>query len=158
MEWFIVLTLLIAGLALIIVEFIFIPGSTVVGILGFVFMLTGLFFAYNDLGTTTGHIITAISLIVIISGIYVSLKYKLYQRFSLRDTVKSSVKPMYDSKLHVGDKGVATSALRPSGEAVFDDHSYEVTTLGEFAATGQHVEVIQLRNNKILVKPITEET
>lgn len=156
MEWFIVLTLLIAGFALIIVEFFFIPGSTVVGILGFVFMLLGLYFAYDYHGAMAGHIFAAAATGAVGLGIYFSLKYKFYRKFSLNDTVESRTTPMYDGVLKKGDQGVATSALRPSGEAEFGDRSYEVATLGEFASTGQKVEVVQLRDNKILVKPVID--
>ena len=54
-SWLTVLTLLVVGLVLVIIELIFIPGTTVVGILGFIFSLVGVYLGFSYFGNQTGR-------------------------------------------------------------------------------------------------------
>ncbi|MFT6941450.1 MAG: membrane-bound ClpP family serine protease, partial [Cyclobacteriaceae bacterium] len=53
MDWIIVISLIVFGLGLIIVEVIFVPGTTVVGIAGLIIGTYGVYEAYSSFGTTT---------------------------------------------------------------------------------------------------------
>jgi membrane-bound serine protease (ClpP class) len=52
----------------------------------------------------------------------------------------------------VGDRGIADSALRPSGKARFGDDYYDVTTEGLYVDAGATVRVIQVQGRNIVVR------
>ncbi|MGR3296494.1 MAG: NfeD family protein, partial [Candidatus Bathyanammoxibius sp.] len=54
----------------------------------------------------------------------------------------------------IGKRGYALSTLRPAGRADFGGEVLDVVTQGEFIATNQAVEVVEIRGNRVVVKPI----
>ena len=55
--WIIIISLLAIGLSLIIVELVFIPGTTVVGFLGLIFTIVGIVVSYRHFGNDIGFYI-----------------------------------------------------------------------------------------------------
>ena len=58
-EWITVISLILLGLALIVVEIIFVPGTTVVGVLGFIFLIVGVGLSFHYFGGNVGWITVA---------------------------------------------------------------------------------------------------
>lgn len=60
------------------------------------------------------------------------------------------------NKLHIeipiGTSGKSTSALRPSGQAQFDDNEFEVHSTFGFIDNNIEIEVVEIKDNKIFVK------
>jgi len=56
----------------------------------------------------------------------------------------------------VGDCGVALSALRPSGIALFGKRRVPVMTEGEFVSAGSAVEVVAAKGSKVIVRSVAE--
>lgn len=54
--------------------------------------------------------------------------------------------------IQVGDKGTASSGLRPSGRALIRDQMIDVVTMGGFVAPGQGVRVVEVVGNRIVVE------
>ena len=61
MELIIVISLLIIGLILIFIEIIFIPGTTIFGIIGFICFLLSNYYSYTEFGNQVGLIVSIIS-------------------------------------------------------------------------------------------------
>ncbi|MEQ9230940.1 MAG: hypothetical protein RIF46_09655, partial [Cyclobacteriaceae bacterium] len=74
MEWLPIAIFVLLGLVLIIVEIIFVPGTTVVGIAGFLSMGFGIYKAYEVFGNTVGTLTLIGSLIVSALFIYISFR------------------------------------------------------------------------------------
>ncbi len=55
-NWTLILTLLGLGVILWIIEIIFIPGTTIVGIFGTISCIAGVYYSFVKLGTSTGYI------------------------------------------------------------------------------------------------------
>ena len=55
--------------------------------------------------------------------------------------------------LEIGQVGKALSTLRPVGKAEFGAQVVEVQSLGNYVKTGEQVQVINLKDNKIFVEP-----
>lgn len=155
LDWVTVILLIGIGLVLIIVELIFVPGTTIVGILGFILAAIGIWIGYAALGTTIGHIILGTS--VLISGIafFYSFKNDVWSRFALNDQINSRVNDENPHTLEIGITGITVSALRPQGTAIFNERRHEVQTKGEFIAPNQTVRIIKLNHNKITVEEIS---
>ena len=153
-EWVIVVSLVVFGLALIVAEIIFVPGTTLVGFLGFAFLILGTGLSFRYFGSTTGWItvgVTAVSSAVIL---YYSFSTNVWGKFSLKTSSDSKVNEGELDQLSVGVEGQTTSTLRPVGKAEINNKTYEVKTSGEYLETGKRVRVTKILSNQIFVEPI----
>jgi membrane-bound ClpP family serine protease len=152
MEWLTLVLLLLFALALIVVEIIFIPGTSLFGIAGFILAIIGFWISFSALGTAAGF--TVVASFVVLAGftIYYSLKKRAWDRFALNTKISSRVNDERRFVLHVGETGHTLSALRPAGKAEFGNHVVEVHTLGNFVDVDQPVRVIRIDHNKVFVE------
>jgi len=136
------------------IEIIFIPGTTVVGFVGFFTIITGAYLSFTELGHTIGWI-TSISTSGIIGGtIYYAMKKKVWRRFSLHEEIIGKVMKNSSIELSVNLKGKAISALRPSGIAEFNQERIEVASNGQLIDAGSSVKIISIHKNKIIVEAL----
>lgn len=150
----IVASLIFFGILLVILEIIFIPGTTVVGIIGAGFMIAGVISGFNYFGQQGGWITlgaTALSSAILV---YYAFKANVWGRFSLKTANLGKVNEGELEGLTVGQEGVAISALRPSGKAEISDKTFEVKTLGAFVDAGSKIKIIKVNTNQIVVEPI----
>ncbi|MCC9136598.1 NfeD family protein [Pontibacter silvestris] len=152
LDWITVLLLICVGLGLIIVELIFVPGTTLVGILGFLLAGIGIWIGYAALGTTLGHIILAGTVLVAGIAFFYSFRSDVWTRFALKDSNRGHVNEEHQHDLEIGEVGKTVSALRPSGTAIFKERHHEVHTHGEFVSPNTAVRIIKLQQNKIIVE------
>jgi membrane-bound ClpP family serine protease len=151
--WIIILSLLLIGLALIVIELIFIPGTTVVGLLGFIFAGAGVVIGYQHFGSDTGLYILIGTLVATLGALFYSFRSGAWSRFSNKSSNDGKVNEGITGGLSIGDEGVTLSTLRPIGKAEFNSKTFEVKTQGQYVETGQHVRIIQIRLNDIVVEP-----
>lgn len=156
MEWFTIISFVLIGIILIIVEIILIPGTTVVGIIGFCLTTAGIIISFRDYGPTVGWSVLSAS--ALISGItlYVSLRTNIWKRFSLKTAIESKVNEGQQDQLKEGEEGVAVSALRPRGKAEIGGNFYEVATMGNFVESGARIRIIRISLNQIFVEAINQ--
>lgn len=148
----IAVVLILIGLAFIVAEVIFIPGTTFVGFIGAAFGILGIIKIYIEEGTTAGHIALGISIALFGILFYVILKYNVWSGVSLNDTMTNKVNENLVDHLSVGDVGITKSVLRPVGKGVFEDTEYEVQTLGHYVEAGASIRIIQITGLKIIVE------
>lgn len=151
----VVIALIAVGMVLLVVEVIFIPGTTVVGILGLVFIIVGVAFSYGEFGSEIGNYTLGASATGFAVALYLSFRKGAWKRFSLKTSIESKVNEGMTLALKPGNEGVAVSALRPMGTAEFDGKIFEVKTNGDYLAAGSKVKVVQIQSNDILVEPIS---
>lgn len=154
MDWLTVALLLLFGLVFLAVEVIFIPGTTVVGLLGFALLAAGVWYAYRDLGSGTGHVLLASSVVVAGLLVYVGLRPKNLARVALNDVNSGHVRDARLPDVQPGATGRTLSALRPAGTVLFAENRREVTTRGEFVAAGTEVRVLRIEQNRIVVESV----
>ncbi len=153
-EWVTVISLILFGLILIIAEIIFIPGTTIVGILGFLFLIVGVGFSFQYFGSETGWITVGISAAVSGLLLYYSFKSNVWGRFSSKSKIDSRVNEGLLDKIQVGNEGVTLSTLRPFGNAEVNDQVIEVKTFGNYLESGTKIKVVQINLNQIIVEQI----
>lgn len=154
MEWITVISLVLFGLILIIVEIIFVPGTTLVGLVGFAFLVVGVALGFRYFGSETGWVLVGSAAVV--SGVlfYFSFKANVWGKFALKSSITSKVNEGEMDGFIQGQEGIALSALRPVGKADMGNRTVEVKTLGEYVATGTKIRIIKLLSNQIIVEPI----
>jgi membrane-bound ClpP family serine protease len=153
MDWFTVIALLALGILLLIVELIFVPGTTFVGLIGLLLTLAGIWTAYSTLGTNTGHVVLGLAVMAGALAVFYSIRGKSWNRVALKEINDAHVNQKPEL-LTVGQTGKAVSALRPSGTANFEEGRYEVHTRGEYLPAGTPIQIIRIVNNKVTVEKI----
>ncbi|MEP1033854.1 NfeD family protein [Ekhidna sp.] len=154
MDLITIIGLILLGTFLIIAEIIFVPGTTVVGILGCIFTIYGVYLGYEYYGVSTGSLILIGALILNVVALILAFKGKSWERFSLKGSIKGKFNEDFNLDIKVGDKGVTISSLKPVGKALFDDHEIEVRSNGGFVIENAEIEVIRIESSKIFVQPV----
>ncbi|WP_111670430.1 NfeD family protein [Algoriphagus litoralis] len=145
-------SLLILGVILILIEVFFVPGTTVVGFLGLMAGLGGVYFAFLSFDLITAQWIAGITALVNVGVIWYGFSSNIWQRFALKGKIEGGV---FDSRtlgLAVGMAGKSISDIKPFGKVIFGDQVYEVKSESGFIEVGKSVSIIRIENNKILVK------
>lgn len=155
-DWLAVIVLIFFGLGFIIAEIIFVPGTTLLGLLGLVFTITGVVLSYLSFGGGIGTIVMAVTIILGISILIYSFKSGVWERFALKSSINSKFNEGNLADLQVGEEGITISALRPMGKADFRDKIYEVSTLGNFLPSGTKVRIVSIKNNKVFIEPLNK--
>ena len=152
--WIIVISLLLIGLTLIIVELVFIPGTTVVGLLGLIFAIVGIVISYSHFGNDIGFYILLATLASTLAALFYSFRSGAWSKFSLKSSINSKVNEGIMASLQIGDEGITVSTLRPMGKAEFNSKTFEVKTSGNYIETGEKVRITQIESHQIVVEPI----
>ena len=152
-----IITLIIIGLILFIVETIFIPGVGVAGILGVVSLIASTYLAWVEYGLSTGLIVASINLVLIIILLIVALRSKLWKRFELKTNIESKVEAFKPGEIQIGQKGKTRTRLAPMGIVLFDSKSIECKSVSGIIDAGVDVEVSFIQDNQVIVKAIITE-
>ena len=151
------IVLILVGLVLIFAEILLIPGVGVAGILGLLSMGGSCFYAFHEMGTTTGIIITVINALLIVGITVWVLRAKTWKRFTLDTNIDSKAFSLEGAKIAIGDRGRTITRLAPMGTARFGEDTYEVKALEGMVDPGTDVEIVLIEDNKIYVEPYTDE-
>ncbi|MDX2001629.1 MAG: NfeD family protein [Chitinophagales bacterium] len=149
-----IISIIAAGIILVLVEIFLIPGTTIMGIIGYAMIVVGVVLSYTQFpNSNIGHFTLAGTSIA--TGILLYLSYKVYtsRRLSLNEVIDGRVNVLEDGLVQTGDIGKAVTFLRPHGKADFGDNRLEVFAQDEYIDAGTEVTVIKIENNKIFVKP-----
>ncbi len=150
-----IVTLIFVGLVLMFAEIMLVPGVGVAGILGLLSMGGSCFYAFTEMGNTVGGIVTTVNVVLLVIMIVYVLRAKTWKRMSLETNISS--KAVGDVTVAVGDRGKTVTRLAPMGSARFDNYIVEVKALDGMLDPETPVEVVLIEDNKIYVKPLTEE-
>lgn len=147
-----IITLIVLGLILILLELFVTPGF-VTGLLGGIAWLYALYKIYENYGTRSGHLALGGLILLLVACILIAVKSGFWNKVSLHQNVEGKVNEIPDVK--VGDTGNTLSALRPSGKVVVNGITIEASSMGEMIETGAFVEITKIENNKITVKQLS---
>ena len=151
MEILVLSTLLLIGLILLIVEILFIPGTTVVGIFGFLVSLAGLAFAFLNFEYSVAIWITGVTLVINFAAVWYGFSSGIWKKFSLKSTQSGGAFDGRTDGLEVGMKGLAVSDIKPYGKASFNEICVEVKSESGFIEVNTQVTITKIENNKISV-------
>ena len=151
------------GVVLIVVEVFVIPGFGVVGLLGGLTIMAGLFmmllpehFLPADISAASWGF--TIAIIGGLLALYLMGKALIKTDFWMKITLPFSEKSTegYSTSLGlgnlVGESGKAVSDLRPSGWATVGEKKLFVVTEGEFVANGDNLKILTVDGNRVVVR------
>ncbi len=156
MDWITVIGLVLFGIILVVAEVIFVPGTTIVGILGVLFSGYGIYLGYQNFGATTGTIFLVSTLLLNTVALVVAFKGKSWERFSLKSSMTGKFNQDQNLSLKAGDKGMSISSLKPIGKALFDNEEVEVSSNGGYINENVEIEILRIESKKIFVQPVNQ--
>ena len=154
--WWIVVTLLVLGVILMLVEMLLIPGVGVAGFLSLGSLGVACWYAFTAIGPAAGWWTTLAAVLLLGGMTFFALRAKTWRRFELKTEVTSQM-GTESAQVHPGDRGVAYTRLAPMGTGRFGAVSCEVKSFdNKMIAAGTEIEVVAIEENKPLVKPINQ--
>lgn len=154
-----VLILFAAGIILIIVE-IFFPGFGIFGILGIVAIIGSMVLAsYSTVNILLSILIAVVITVVVSIFFFKYFGYKgplkkmilTYATTSEQGYVSNATRQEL-----IGQIGYASTVLRPSGTAIFEDERLDVVSEGGFIAQGRKVKIVATQGSRIVVREVKE--
>jgi len=149
--------LILAGIVLFLLEFLVVPGVTVAGIGGLLFMGGAVYMAFENFDTSIGLIVLGAVLVIIIISLIFALRAKTWKRISLSTEVNSKVTEVQDSGMVVGDQGIALTRLNPIGSVLINEQKLEGHSQGQLIREKTAVEVIKVAHTYVIVKPLDKK-
>ncbi len=148
----VIAVLIVVGLLFLLLEILVVPGTTVVGITGFILIAVGIWQSYAVYGASTGHFVLLISFVLTAIALALALRSKTWKRVMLDTEIDGKANTFPEESVKVGDTGKAISRIVPIGKALINDQYYEVKSDGEFIDQGTDLIVTKVDRNKIYVK------
>jgi membrane-bound serine protease (ClpP class) len=150
--------LMVLGCALMVLK-VFIPSAGILGFLSAVSFLAAIYFAFQR-GGATGLSFTLGVMVAVPIVLSLAFRYLPYTPIgkALLGTLPTDeeVLPSDPRKALVGRVGVARSKMLPSGAVEIDGQMVDAVTQGLAIDPGQYVEVIEVRANRVVVRPAAE--
>ena len=163
------LVLFAAGLALLIIELIAIPGFGLVGLAGIAAMLASVII--TQLGDfqlwTIDEIAAKVAMLAIsmIGAFVLSVvvlrslpRFAAFKHLVLSNEIKASEGYTSSSRDAddelIGKEGVTVSYLRPSGIAMFEGQRFNVITDGEFIEAQRPIKIVEARGSRVVVRAL----
>ncbi len=148
----VIITLIVLGILLILLELFVVPGITVAGVGGIVLLLVSIYFSYDNYGYVMGNIILLSSFAAIALLFFIAYKTGVWKTMTLNTEVTGNSKVNVTPDIKVGDIGKSISRLAPMGTIMVNKKLYEASTTGIFIDENVEVEIINIKKNKIIVK------
>ena len=152
MDILIIVSLIIAGLILFIIEVFLLPGISIAGIISAICLLYANYYAFETMGTLPGCITLAISAIGVVAITVWFMRSKTVDKLSLKKTIDYKPEPLKGLNLKAGDEGVALTRLALIGNAEFDGNIIEVRSTGDFIEEKSRIRVNRIRDGIVLVE------
>ena len=170
------LLLLILGIILLGIEIFVIPGFGIAGISGLALIAIGAILAFQDFVIPDptlpwqGEILVE-NIVYVFGAFFMAIIVALFVLRYLMPKLSVVVKGPYlnatledshaDSsealRAKVGDIGVTTTLLRPSGKIKIKDDVLDGITQGEFMEKGTPVKITQIQGNRVIVSKIQKD-
>ncbi|MGB1204557.1 MAG: hypothetical protein ACPG5B_02855 [Chitinophagales bacterium] len=159
MSWFFIIAIIVLGLILLIIEFFLLPGTTVAGIIGGIFIVVGNLLSFFYLGGETGSVTLLVSLAISVLMFIIGYKTLGSRGMVLEANLSNSKAPKINyaantRPLRVGDKGFAHGDIKPHGRAIINDLTYSVKSMGEFISDNREIIIVEVSERQIVVKQV----
>jgi membrane-bound ClpP family serine protease len=156
--------LFILGIFFVIAGFIFVAVETIVpgfgapGILGGICLVAGVFLTAD----TIQQALVIITIIAVLLAVMIFIIITFLSKGKLKPPIILSAKQEKDSgyissadlQYLVGEKGIATTDLHPSGRVMIKDKEFDVISDGRFIEKNSTVEVYAVSNSSPVVRAV----
>ena len=151
MEVFIIVSLILAGLLLFIVEVFLIPGISIAGIASAICLLYANYYAFDTLGPIAGFITLIASVLSCLAIIIWFMHSKTMDKLSLK-----KIDPLKGTHIRIGDKGIAITRLALIGNANFNGHIIEVRSADGLIDENTPIYVERMVEGTVIVRKFNQ--
>jgi membrane-bound ClpP family serine protease len=151
----IICVLLGLGILFLMIEIFFLPGISIAGIVGALFIASAIIYAYVDVGSTAGTLTLVGGLTFLTFAVWRFMKSKTLDRMALKVDITEKVEPLKGIEIKPGDEGKTVSRLAPMGKIRINGAIVEAKTSDSFIDENQAVVVLEVYNNNVLVEQKT---
>jgi membrane-bound serine protease (ClpP class) len=151
--------LMVLGCVLVVLE-VFIPSGGLISILSAVAFIASIVIASSESPTTgpvTGLIFAAVTVLMVPTLLAVAFKYwprtRMGKAFLGDLPNEAEVLPEDPRRTLLGRVGVARSKMLPSGAVEIDGQMIDAVTQGQAIEPGTYVVVVEVRANRVVVRP-----
>jgi membrane-bound ClpP family serine protease len=161
--WVWAVILLAIGLSLAIME-VFFPSGGLIGFLSAAAIVAAVVMAFKQ-GSTVGLAVLSGTMVSVPVVVAVALKLwpetAMGRRMLLKPPESDEILPdlprQRQLKAMIGRIGQTKSKMLPSGAVTIDGHTIDAVSEGVPIEIGQRVRVIQVRGNRVVVRPVDDE-
>jgi membrane-bound ClpP family serine protease len=158
MDWAIIIGLILAGILLLVLEVLVVPGVGVVGFFGFGLIVYSIWIAFAHHGVAAGVFTTIATFFASAVVIWISLQSKTWKRISLNTDINARSDVNNPEGLSVGDMGRTSGRIAPMGKALVNNKYYEVRSASGWIDQDKEVKVTRIDGNQIYVKEVQQIT
>ncbi len=159
------LLLMSVGLGLAMLE-VFIPSAGILGFLSVAAIITAIVLAFTSGGATIGFLFLGVAAVSLPTAIILAFKWlpntPVGRRLMLGNPRGREVLPQDDPRetyqALIGSTGIAKSAMLPGGAIVIEENVYEAVCESGSLEPGEHITVVRVRNNRLVVRKTAEGT
>jgi membrane-bound serine protease (ClpP class) len=148
-----VIILLLVGAALLALETV-LPGL-IAGSIGMICLIAGVVTAYSEFGARGGNLVLTITLVGLLIGWLLYLKYfpesRIARLFISQRTIGNVAA---EQTALLGQTGKALTVLRPSGTALINGRRVDVVTEGGLIEPGTPVKVVAVEGIRTVVRAV----
>jgi len=153
MDIALVIVFMLLGIIFFLLEIFFLPGISVGGVAGVLFVGASIWYAFSHLGPTAGLITIAGGVVAMGFAIWAFVRSKALDKMSLRAEVDGKVDALKNSHLSVGEIGVTVSRLAPIGKVRFGTEVVEAKSVDGFIDQSVTVEIVEVSIYGVVVRP-----
>ena len=151
-----IIALFAAGIILIVAE-VFVPGG-ILGILGSLCVIVGIFFSYADYGTEGALIAGSAALVVTVIMLYFEFKVlpktTIGQRLFLKKRIEGRSQKALGGEEIVGKVAKTVTPLAPTGVVLFEGVRIEAASKSGYIDRGEEVKITGKDTFRIIVSKI----
>ncbi|MDD4427539.1 MAG: NfeD family protein [Paludibacter sp.] len=152
MEIVVVLILLLVAVGLLLVEMFLIPGISIAGIGGLLFLGGAVYYAYAFISPEAGHLTLIAAFIMMTVAIVIFIRSKALEKMSLKTEIEGKNDPMEGVVVQAGDQGITISRLAPMGKIRVNGHIVEAKAMDDFIDQEEKVIIIKVQSTNVLVE------
>ena len=148
----IVSLVILLGIVFMLAEIFLLPGLTISGIAGLIFLVGGVYYAYMYMGLLAGNLTLVITVFLLLGSFLYFIKSKSLRRIALTTNIDAKVDTSDLKKIQAGDIGITISRLNPMGKVSINDLTVEAKSMdGEMIDEDTEIEVIKVDWSNVIV-------
>ena len=149
----VVIGLMVAGLVLVAIEILAIPGFGVFGVLGALAAVGASYIAVTELPPTFAGVTIFIGVAATVATFWLFPRTRAAKALILEtQTLGGAADPSLKDLL--GLEGKTLTPLRPSGTAKIAEKPVDVVSDGQYVETGETIRVILVEGSRVVVEPV----
>lgn len=149
----IVSIVILLGVVFLLAEIFLLPGMSVSGFAGAIFLIGGIVYAYLYMGAMGGNITLGVSVILLAVSFVYLIRSGSLNRIALKTEIKENVDTTDLKLIKPGDIGMSISRLNPIGKVMFGNVIVEGKSVdGEMIDEECEVEVVKVGFSNVIVK------